>query len=213
MKKYIILGAGRHALETYRNFLNLHDLSLFDGFYEDKKISNINSLDGYVVGDINSILSDKDASSKFSIITAIGSLSRITMINKLKDAGFDFFNIVAKGVELQSDFRCGKDVYLAQGVVITSNVQIGSHVIVNINTSISHDTVIGNNVIISPGVTICGKVKIEDNVFIGAGATIIDGIKVASNCFIAAGSCVVKDVEPNSQVGGVPAKFMKKINE
>ncbi len=213
MKKYIILGAGRHALETYRNFLNVYDLNLFAGFYEDKNLSNINSLEGYLVEDINSILSDKDATSKFSIITAIGSLSRITMINKLKNAGFDFFNIVAKGVELQSDFSCGKDIYIAQGVVITANVQIGSHVIVNINTSISHDTVIGNNVIISPGVTICGKVKIEDNVFIGAGATIIDGVKIASNCFIAAGSCVVKDVEPNSQVGGVPAKFMKKTNE
>lgn len=211
MKKYIILGAGRHALETYRNYLNIYDLNLFAGFYEDKNLSNINTLEGYTVKDINSLLMDDNATIQYSIITAIGSISRITIINKLKEAGFDFFNLFAKNVELQSDFKCGNDVYVAQGVTITSNVQIGSHVIININSSISHDTIIGNNVIISPGVTICGKVNIANNVFIGAGATIIDEVKIGDNCFVAAGSCVVKDVEPNTQVGGVPAKFMKNL--
>ena len=53
--------------------------------------------------------------------------------------------------------------------------------------------------------------KIANNVFIGAGATIIDEIVIGDNSFIAAGSCVVKEVLPNTQVGGVPAKFMKDI--
>lgn len=211
MKKYIILGAGRHALETYRNYLKVYDKNLFAGFYEDKKLSNIDTLEGYDVKDINPLLLDENASSYFNIITAIGSISRIAIINKLKEAGFDFFNLFAKNLELQSDFKCGYDIYIAQGVTITSNVQLGSHVIVNINSSISHDTIIGNNVIISPGVTICGKVKIANNVFIGAGATIIDGVQIGENSLIAAGSCVVKDVESNTQVGGVPAKFMKKL--
>lgn len=213
MKKYIILGAGRHALETYRNFLNVYDLNLFAGFYEDKNLSNINSLEGYKVEDINSLLTDKESKNNYRVITAIGSLSRIRMIDKLVEAGFDFFNLFAKGVELQSDFKCGQDVYIAQGAIITSNVKFGSHIIINVNSSISHDTVIGNNVVVSPGVTICGKVEIGDNVFIGAGATIIDGIRIGNNSLIAAGSCIVKDVVPNTQVGGVPAKFMKNTNE
>ena len=208
-KKNIILGAGRHALETFRVYLQTNTEESFAGFYEDKTLSNIDELEGYKVKDINAILLDKNAPEQFNIVTAIGSLARISMIQKLEEAGFEFFNIFAKGLELQKDFKCGKDVYIAQGAVITSNVNLGSHVIVNVKTSISHDVSIGNNVIISPGVTICGKVKIGNNVFIGAGATIIDEINIGDNCLIAAGACVTRSVDSNTQVGGVPAKFMK----
>ncbi len=53
---------------------------------------------------------------------------------------------------------------------------------------------------------------IDDNVYIGANSTILMGVHIEKSAFIAAGSVVTKDVPPLTMVGGVPAKFIKKLN-
>lgn len=55
-----------------------------------------------------------------------------------------------------------------------------------------------------------GPIRIGNNVWIGARATILPNVKIGDNCIIAAGAVVTKDVEPNTIVGGVPAKLIKK---
>ena len=54
-------------------------------------------------------------------------------------------------------------------------------------------------------------VSIGRNTYIGVNSTILQGITLAENCLVAAGSVVTKDVEANSVVAGVPAKFKKKL--
>ena len=54
-------------------------------------------------------------------------------------------------------------------------------------------------------------VKIGDNVWIGANVTILPGVTIGEGAIIAAGAVVSKDVAPRTIVGGVPAKFIKKI--
>ena len=56
-------------------------------------------------------------------------------------------------------------------------------------------------------------IEIMDNVFIGLGAKILPGVRIGPNAIIAAGSVVTKDVQPNSVVGGVPAKTIGSFNE
>lgn len=51
---------------------------------------------------------------------------------------------------------------------------------------------------------LCAPIHIGNRVWIGAGAIITRAV-------IAAGAVVTKDVEENTIVGGVPAKFIKKI--
>ena len=75
---------------------------------------------------------------------------------------------------------------------------------------------IGKNIIINKGATILspGKVVIEDNVLIGPEVkitTVCPGVTIGKNAVVAAGAVVTKDVEPNTIVGGVPAKVIKKI--
>ncbi len=55
-------------------------------------------------------------------------------------------------------------------------------------------------------------VIIGDNVWIGASVTIVPGVTIGDNAIIAAGAVVTKNVEPNTVVGGVPAKFIKNID-
>lgn len=89
---------------------------------------------------------------------------------------------------------------------------------------------IGSNVIMGPKVNIFSEnhgfsdlstpirlqpitrrgVTIDDNCWIGANSTILDGVHIHTGCVVAAGSVVTKDVMPNTVVGGVPARLIKK---
>ena len=51
----------------------------------------------------------------------------------------------------------------------------------------------------------------DKNVWIGANATVLAGVTIGNGAVVAAGAVVTKDVEPNTIVGGVPAKVIKKI--
>ena len=46
---------------------------------------------------------------------------------------------------------------------------------------------------------------------IGANATILPGVKLGRGCVVGAGAVVTKDVEPNTIVGGIPAKVIKRL--
>lgn len=61
--------------------------------------------------------------------------------------------------------------------------------------------------------TISTPIVIKKNAWIGAGAMIMPGVTIGENSVVAAGAVVCKDVEPNTVVGGVPAKVIKKIEE
>ena len=87
---------------------------------------------------------------------------------------------------------------------------------------------IGNNCLIGPdvGVYTAGHrlepegrtldvygmpITIGNDVWIGGHSTILPGVSIGDGAVVAAGAVVTKDVEPNTIVGGVPAKVIKKI--
>lgn len=55
-------------------------------------------------------------------------------------------------------------------------------------------------------------ITIENNVYIGGNCTIYPGITISHHSIVAPNSVVNKNVEPFTLVGGVPAKFLKKID-
>ena len=53
-------------------------------------------------------------------------------------------------------------------------------------------------------------IRIGDHVWIGAGARILKGVTIGDGAVVAAGAIVTSDVEPQTLVGGVPARTIKK---
>ena len=54
-------------------------------------------------------------------------------------------------------------------------------------------------------------VQIRNNAFIGIGSIIMPGVVVGENSVVAAGAVVTRSVEPNTIVGGSPARFIKQV--
>jgi acetyltransferase-like isoleucine patch superfamily enzyme len=114
---------------------------------------------------------------------------------------------------------------IGEGLIIGNNVGIAQNCFIQVRGKVK----IGSDVIFGPGVSIFSEthnfdnsddpvciqgetrkgVIIEDGVWIGTRAVILDGVTVGRNSIIAAGSIVNKDVQPQTIVGGVPAKLIK----
>lgn len=57
-----------------------------------------------------------------------------------------------------------------------------------------------------------GRIIVGDNCNISWNAVIMPNVHIGNNCVIAAGAVVTKDVEPNTVVGGVPARHIETID-
>ena len=96
-------------------------------------------------------------------------------------------------------------------ILDVDEVRIGDYVMIGPNTLIS--TV--NHPLTPMGrrqhLSLIKPVKIGNDVWIGGNVTILPGVTVGNNVVIAAGAVVTKDVPDNTLVGGVPAKFIKAL--
>lgn len=93
-------------------------------------------------------------------------------------------------------------ITLGDNVHITKNVEF-----------ITHD---GGTLILRkhhPKLEITKPITVGDDVYIGINSIILPGVTIGNRCIIAAGSVVTKDIPNNSVVGGVPAKFIKTVDE
>ena len=55
-------------------------------------------------------------------------------------------------------------------------------------------------------------IHIGKNVWIGANAVVLPGVSIGDGAVIGAGAVVTKNVEPNTVVGGVPAKVIRRLS-
>ena len=89
------------------------------------------------------------------------------------------------------------------GITIGDGCQIGHCVVF---ATLNHGIAPEDRMHTYPAPIVLGK-----NVWIGSNATILQGVTIGDNAIIGAGAVVTSDVEANTIVGGVPAKFIKHI--
>lgn len=89
----------------------------------------------------------------------------------------------------------------AGGITIDDDVQIAANV----------QLIYNNHDLENRQVVVCKPVHICRGAWIGAGATILPGVTIGENSVVGAGSVVTHDVDPNTIVGGNPARVIRKI--
>ncbi len=57
------------------------------------------------------------------------------------------------------------------------------------------------------------NISIGKNVWIGSNVVVLQGVNIGDWAVMAAGAAVTKNVEPYTIVGGVPAKFIRKVTD
>ncbi|MDR0733106.1 MAG: gamma carbonic anhydrase family protein [Dysgonamonadaceae bacterium] len=135
--------------------------------------------------------------------------------------------------------KIAEDVYLADNATIIGDVEIAKGSSIWFNTVLRGDVnsirigervniqdgavvhtlyeksvaEIGNDVSIGHNVTIHGA-RIENGALIGMNAVVLDHAVIGEGALVAAGSVVLSGmrVEPGCIYGGVPAKFIKKLD-
>ena len=129
------------------------------------------------------------------------------------------------GKEVDPSFRLFPPFYTDFG----KNITLGKNVFINSDCkfqdqggiTIEDGALIGHNVVLAtlnhnlnPAERQSmnyAPIHIGKNVWIGANATVLAGVTIGDGAVVAAGAVVTKNVEPNTIVGGVPAKVIKKI--
>lgn len=127
-------------------------------------------------------------------------------INVKQWAYFGLGNDIEIG--FNSDIGMGAKIYGVGGggkLYIGKNVMMAPEVTI---LTLSHNYHKKDIPIIKQGST-ANEVIINDNVWIGYRAIILPGVTIGKGSVIAAGAVVTKDVQENTVVGGVPAKFIK----
>lgn len=125
-----------------------------------------------------------------------------------------------------------------QGVILDNtyfnygNLEIGENAFVGrkVFMDMANPIIIKKDAVISEGVSIIthqdvgdrmlkkyykrkdGEVVLDEGCWIGANATILCGVRVGKCAVVAAGAVVREDVADYTVVGGVPAKYIKKLS-
>lgn len=135
--------------------------------------------------------------------------------------GFGFQQVDGRHVKIPQVgiVRIGDDVEIGANTAIDRarlhETVIGSGTKIDNLVQIGHNATIGKNCLILGQVGISGSAVIEDDVIIAGQAGVVGYVKVGKGAIVASRSQVVRDVEPKTQVMGMPSRphiLMKRID-
>ena len=124
---------------------------------------------------------------------------------------------IEPGAIIRDKVLIGDNAVIMMGAIIN----IGADSMIDMGAILGGRAIVGKHCHIGAGTVLAGvvepasaqPVRIDDNVLIGANAVVIEGVHVGEGAVVAAGAIVTHDVAPHTMVAGVPAKFIKNVDQ
>lgn len=139
-------------------------------------------------------------------------LLRLRISNQQLVVGHDFFCASGCRVSPGRKINIGNNFYMGFGCHLAADISIADDVMFASNVSViggDHKIDFIDVPIRNSGRDVFKMTTFEEGCWVGHGAIVLHGVTVGSGSVVAAGSVVTKNVEPNSIVGGNPAKFIR----
>ena len=128
---------------------------------------------------------------------------------------------IEPGALIRDQVLIGDNAVIMMGAIINIGAEIGADSMIDMGAVLGGRAIVGKHCHVGAGAVLAGviepasaePVRIDDNVLIGANAVVIEGVHVGEGAVIAAGAVVTQDVAPHTVVAGVPAKFIKNVDD
>lgn len=113
-----------------------------------------------------------------------------------------------RNLQIGNNCHIGKNCFFD----LRDKIEIGDNVVISMqSTFLTHIDMSKSNLNLRfPQAS--EQIRVMNNCYIGARSIILMGTELGVSSFIAAGSLVKENIEPNTMVGGVPAKFIKRLD-
>jgi sugar O-acyltransferase (sialic acid O-acetyltransferase NeuD family) len=180
------------------------------GFYDDDLSKAGKSVLGKPV--LGKLDPGKDIRKKAHYVVAIGNVEvHLSKSREIMRKGGSIPNLIHPKAEISKYAHIGKACIIHAFTYIWTEARVSDFSVISPNVVIAHHATVGEGSFISTGCSIGAGINIAEKVLVGIGSTVMTGVKkIGRNTIIGAGSVVIKDVEAESVVAGVPAKFIKK---
>lgn len=118
---------------------------------------------------------------------------------------------IQKGASIGADCKISSHTFICEGVTIEDRVFIG-HNVVFINDRYPRATTADGSLQTETDWSV-ERTLVKRGASIGSGSVIMCNVTIGENSIVGAGSVVTKDIPANSIVAGVPARFVRHVDE
>jgi len=206
-EKLYIVGAGGVGGHVALNLHEYTDRFKVECIFDDdpEKIGTV--MYGFEVsGPVNDVLKLSDAAVLVGI--AFPRIKREIVTKLSENRSVAFPTLIHESAWISNKVSIGRGCIIYPGTTINFGSEINDFVVLNANCTLGHHTVVGNHSSFAPGVSTGGHTVIEDAVDVGIGVSTLQYVRVGSGSTIGGQSMVINDVDPESVVAGVPARFL-----
>ncbi|HET8820491.1 MAG TPA: acetyltransferase [Thermoleophilaceae bacterium] len=143
-------------------------------------------------------------------VCALATTHRSRFTSRVEALGIRAATVLHPTARIAATATLAPGTIASAGVIVGAHTRVGAHVLLNRGVLVGHHTEIGAHASVMPGANVAGNCRVADAAFIGMGAIVLDNLSVGAHSVVAAGSVVTRDVPPNVQVLGAPARVVKE---